>query len=596
MQKSKSNIAEEISQLVPEATSWLLWQIDSENGFHLVASHGFGDQDATSIYQKWAGHHELLQRAAEQKTVLKAQGQASQIKSSEAVSLELIAVPLIENDVALGIFEMIVTNQISMEPFLQSDRIHQVTHEYGPGWLKNLLPATPDNNFQSLELLQQFWRIQQETPPAECLQALLELLVVHGYTNRCSLFQKVGQKTQLLAISGGSEIDSRSPALRNLTQFASTLFDNDFPEPRTFQAQDLKDYSLSAKSIHVFEVDPAGQFHHPSRLLLESFQTPRMTINPELIEEFPVWRLVLSAQKKQTSTKRSRSWWLWPAGLVIAAVLVLLPIPMTISAEGYLVPEDRRNLYAPETGTIHANDLHLPENRIVDKDQLLLTITSLDLETRLSALDGEVATLNEQIRSLRNTRPEAERRNDGRDTVDVNIGIRLAELKAELQGLQAEQSLVKHRIESLKLNSPLAGQILTWDAEHQLAGRPVQSGQHLLTVGDPHSSWEAIVEVRDVDLQFVKQTLEAAPQQEWKLVSLAEAKSRWSGVLKILSPTVEQHPTGQAFAVAAIDLQAPEADQLPGTRIRATLDCGKYPLGYVIFRAPIETLRSYLWW
>lgn len=596
MQNPQSHIAEEISQLVPEAMSWLLWQIESENYTRLLASHGFGNQDAATIHQKWTGHEQLLRQAVEQKSVLRAQGQGSQTKSMEAVSLELIAIPLVENDAVNGILELIVTNQVSMEAFLQSDRVQKISHELGPKWIKSSLPGTPGQNVDSQKLLEELWQIQQQTPPAECLQALLDLIVVKGYANRCSLFQRVGQKTQLLGISGGSESDARSPTLQSLTEFAESLFEKEFSSPESYPAEDLKEYSLTAKTIHVFIVDATGQFHHPSLLLLEAFQTHGISLKPEFVEEFPIWRMALSTQIKQSSAKRSKAHWLWPIVLLILAALVFLPVPMIISAEGYLVPVERRNLYAPETGTIHLKDLKLPENRLVEEGQLLLTITSLDLETRLSALDGEVATLNEQIRSLRNTRPDAERRNDGRDTVDVNIGIRLAELKAELTGLQAEQSLLKHRIETLKIHSPLAGQILTWDAEHQLAGRPVQSGQHLLTVGDPQSEWEAMVDVRDVDLQYVKQTLSENSQQEWKIISLAETDKRWSGVLETLSPTVEQHPSGQAFAVAAIRLQSSEDHLLPGTRIRARLNCGKYPLGYVLFRAPIETLRAFLWW
>ncbi len=596
MQNSQSNVAEEISQLVPEAMSWLLWQVASGSDSRLLASQGFGNQDAATIHLKWTGHEELLRRTVEQKTVLRAQGQGSQTKSMDAISLELITVPLIENDVVLGIFELIVTNQISLESFLQSDRVSKITNEHGPKWIKAALPWSPGQTAHSQKLLEDLWQIQHQTPPAECLQALLDLIVVRGYASRCSCFQKVGQKTQLLGISSGSEKDIRSPTLQKLTMFAESLFGKQFSTPATYPAEDFKEYSLTAKTIHVFEVDATGQFHQPSLLLLEAFQTPWMTLKPEFVEEFPIWRMALSAHQKKSSRKRSKALWLWPIVLLIAAALAFLPVPMTISAEGYLVPVERRNLYAPETGTIHAQDLQLPENRLVENGQLLLTITSLDLETRLSALDGEVATLNEQIRSLRNTRLEAERRKAERETADVSIGIRLAELKAELTGLQAEQSLLKHRIETLKLHSPLAGQILTWDADHQLTGRPVQSGQQLLTVGNPQSEWEALIEVRDVDLQYVKQTLKENAQLEWNIISRADADNRWRGVLKTLSPTVEQHPSGEAFSVAAIRLQSSGDDQLPGTRIRATLDCGKYPLGYVLFRVPIETLRAYLWW
>ena len=56
---------------------------------------------------------------------------------------------------------------------------------------------------------------------------------------------------------------------------------------------------------------------------------------------------------------------------------------------------------------------------------------------------------------------------------------------------------MRQQLAELEVHSPLAGVVITWDAERQLAGRPVKRGDSLLTVADLSGPWELLLDVPD---------------------------------------------------------------------------------------------------
>ena len=50
--------------------------------------------------------------------------------------------------------------------------------------------------------------------------------------------------------------------------------------------------------------------------------------------------------------------------------------------------------------------------------------------------------------------------------------------------------LLQHKQEQLKVLSPIAGDVITWQVAEKLLLRPVEKGQLLMTVADPKKDWE----------------------------------------------------------------------------------------------------------
>ena len=71
------------------------------------------------------------------------------------------------------------------------------------------------------------------------------------------------------------------------------------------------------------------------------------------------------------------------------------------------------------------------------------------------------------------------------------------QLKQLQDGLAAQlEVLQRHRAE-LRVTSPIAGVVLTWNPAELLQDRPVREGQRLLTIADPSGPWVLELPVPD---------------------------------------------------------------------------------------------------
>ena len=57
--------------------------------------------------------------------------------------------------------------------------------------------------------------------------------------------------------------------------------------------------------------------------------------------------------------------------------------------------------------------------------------------------------------------------------------------------------------DELRVKSPLSGQVVSWEVNQTLLARPVQRGQALLTIVDPHGPWILELHVPDRDIGHV---------------------------------------------------------------------------------------------
>ncbi|MCG6157861.1 efflux RND transporter periplasmic adaptor subunit [Rubinisphaera margarita] len=592
---SSPDISQEVRELLGSSIAWLFWSREASSRFVLRAAHGFGNQNIETLQREWTGHADLLEQCLEAGKPLRAEARTSSADTT-ASAVELIAIPL-STENQTGVLELCFTSAEGAAQFLQSEQLNAINAS-GPRWLRQISAGSSPTSQPESPLLRELNRIRESTPAAECMQAYLDELIVLRAADRCSLVSRRGTTARILAVSGAASPSARSQVIRSLRSLAGALPAQHAGAPSQLSAADLTVHGLSAQSASVYVVQSGADVRRPELLLIaEHFQGESTSGTSEFERQFPLWQLVLAGAAGLRPARVAGRFWNWKSGLAAAAVVAIgfIPVPFTITASGELVPVERQNVYAPEQGLIRGEDLQLPPDGHVASGEVVLRITSPELQRRVSEVEGEIATVSEQIRSLRNTRSGLERTSNEERTVDLDVGIRLAELTARLAGFQAEKQLLNSRLESLEVRSPIEGEVLTWDASRILKDRPVERGQLLLTVGDPEGSWEGIVHIRDVDLQFARQNL--AEEGSVHLSAAANAQLKWTGQSVQLAGVVETDPSGRASAPASIAVSDVDPDQVrPGMRIEARFDCGTAPLFFVLFRGPIETLRSYLWW
>ena len=66
----------------------------------------------------------------------------------------------------------------------------------------------------------------------------------------------------------------------------------------------------------------------------------------------------------------------------------------------------------------------------------------------------------------------------------------LLERRQVAENLDRELALLRHKEQRLVVRSEMRGQVVTWDIAGRLPGRPVQTGQLLMTIVDLQGDWE----------------------------------------------------------------------------------------------------------
>ena len=117
----------------------------------------------------------------------------------------------------------------------------------------------------------------------------------------------------------------------------------------------------------------------------------------------------------------------------------------------------------------------------------LVLLESVDLNMELKGIMGDLAEVDEQIASLNRllTGPQ------GTDQIRrQQLQSQYPELKERRAGLSQQLDLCGEKQRQLEITAPIDGQLVTWDPEDLLMGRPVQRGQMLMRVNNPAGQWQ----------------------------------------------------------------------------------------------------------
>ena len=288
--------------------------------------------------------------------------------------------------------------------------------------------------------------------------------------------------------------------------------------------------------------------------------------------------------------------WLLAVALLAAviAALVFIPADLTVSSQGRLEPQRQRNIFAPQDSQIE--ELRVAHGDFVKQGQELATLRSRDLDYEFARVLGELQTTAEQFESTRTTRltlrPQTaeERREHARLTAEEE------RLQRLLESLAEQKRLLEQVRTSLRLCSPLAGRVLTWQLDETLRQRPVRRGQTLMTIGDLQGPWILQLDVADRDLGYVLEAHNADRRPLEVAFSLATAPGQtFRGVVQEIALRVDPDDSRQPKATVTVAIAIGELqDPRPGASVAARIRCGQHRLGYVWLRDLIETVRTWL--
>ncbi len=295
---------------------------------------------------------------------------------------------------------------------------------------------------------------------------------------------------------------------------------------------------------------------------------------------------------------------LFAVAAAVAAIVALVKVPadFNVDASGTLQPVVRRDVFAPRSGIV--DEVLVQHNATVAAGQPLVRMRDPALELEFKRVDGELETSQRQLDAVRATRTNRAVR-DPTPIDSYRLSAEERELEQKLENSRRELKLLQHERDQLIVTSPIAGRVLTWDVGHELLARPVERGEVLVTVADLSADWQLDLDVPDDRIGYVLQAQrESHRDLPVRFQLSSEERGEHTGNIVEVCQTAdvaqEKATRSKPTIITKVAFDTPEliksvgGDLQPGMSVRAQIDCGRRPIGYVWFHdlwdAAIE------WW
>lgn len=458
---------------------------------------------------------------------------------------------------------------------------------------------------------------------------------------RVSVAIRRGKKAKVVAISGQDVVEQRSNLVRRLTglvdkvmQHGENLVYNGqihehwpgdvrkalleyleesgskliiiIPMSDTREFADRKGKSDSALICEMIE-DPAASEEIAAKVEVVSRHSSIALANAlehQDIFLLGFWKIL----GRSTRWARGRGMPKLVAALVLLAAtagfLTFYRYPLRLEGRGELVPEVRRIIYAPISGDI--TKVFVDHGDTTEPGSVLASMSSRDLTRQQKEVQGKLEHARGELQSL----IDAQQKGGGQN--DPDLGGKIARAQIEIQANESQLKVLDEEMKKLEIRSPITGAVMDWKPKEKLLDRPVKEGDPLLEVAAVHGRWLVEVEFPESVVTHIKRAQsEFGPNLKVEYVLTASPDTVHRGRLIELASqakSVEQ----ENFVEAKIEIddeedifrqlrQAAETttsgnglSMVSGIEVRAKVDCGKKPLGYVLFRELIDFFREYV--
>ena len=458
--------------------------------------------------------------------------------------------------------------------------------------------------------------------------------------DRLSVVRRHGKKWQLVSASGVDRVDARGDTTRQLEQLATRIaswdepldyngmVSGELPSELTELLEHYIDHSQARRivavplTLNTMERDSSHtrQKHRLPEwvLIAELFSTQSKEFSCQRVVElaalcepalrqstwldrFPLRTTLRWADRWDRWTK---SWGLtrrrFIAGAVVALILALIGVQtdFEIEAPATLVPTVERDVFASTNGTLQK--VEVQHGIEVQEGDVLAVLEDLGLDLEFERVQGEIATVRKRLEAIAVARTDRQAREE-EPTGRLPLSAEAQQLEKQLASLLKQHEILKTQQDALILRSPIAGKIITLDAQNLLRARPVERGQVLFTVANISAGWQLKV---DVSQDCIGHVLEAQRKtQPAKLPVrfrlMGEIDQTFHGYLESVSATtvhadrdLESDPRAVQAIVHVDEERLPAAR--PGMSAQVRFSCGRRSLGYVWLHDIWNTVYS--WW
>ena len=306
------------------------------------------------------------------------------------------------------------------------------------------------------------------------------------------------------------------------------------------------------------------------------------------------------------------------SALIIGVVLtmVFLPWKFQMHCTGKLEPVIRQKIYSPydaEVDVVYVDHNTAVRGPFVGEDggaylgSRLVKLRSPELDSTGEKLLGEGREIVQQIESL--DRKSRDPKLSDYEKTEIHGQLEVAKIRLETN--QMQQVIYDRQLYDLIVTSPIDGIVVTWDVKKLLSSkRPVSRMQFLMEVADPQGAWQLELSMPEKRMGHIAKHEREMKKKDPSARLRVEFVSARNPNVKHYGTVVEIHDraevrsdlgsagsstTGLNTVLIKVALDNQEmllSDLQLGTECAARVDCGKQPVGYVIFHEAIAFVQK----
>ena len=314
------------------------------------------------------------------------------------------------------------------------------------------------------------------------------------------------------------------------------------------------------------------------------------SIDHQSIFLMPLWKSIGKLTQQFQGSKLVRTTTI--AGLIALVIgfLCLYPYPFSLGSRGSLVPERQHEIYAQLDGVLTDIKVSNSGDSIVEKDEILATMASSNLELRIGDIEGRIAQAKSELQIAKSGKNNAEREEQ------TAFAFQVARASQEIENLEKELAVQLKDRDLLEVRAPIAGQVVNWQVRQNLLRRPVRFGQHLMTIVPPDTQWLIELEMPERRLAHLSRAMDESED----LLKVTFALVSWPGREfegELISVDQKLDVYSDEGNAALVRVSFPN-DEIPqellrsGTRVTGKVYCGTRSIGYAMFYELIETVKS----
>ena len=299
--------------------------------------------------------------------------------------------------------------------------------------------------------------------------------------------------------------------------------------------------------------------------------------------------------QRQTIGLYVQRWLLRCAAVALLTVVALFPVSQQVSVTAILHPQSKQMYYAPATGIV--SEVLVDEGATVAAGTPLVKLTCHELENRSENLQLELQKVQDQL----DEKARLLNRGSALSPLERDLlEFELHEQRTTQEALTLQIAETSERLRELTVVARQAGKVSSWDLRNRLQHHPVRSGELLVSTFDPNDKWRLQLSVPDYRAGLVATAMERTPQGAVPVrFTLTSHPDQVLEAFAVdLAPQVSVHfnEATTAERVLYADAYIGDSNALPlkkdGAIARATIDCGKTPLCWLIFRDAYGAISS----